>query len=330
MAQVLVTGASGFLGSSLVRQLYLNGADVVATGRNAKKLNALPLPNHAKIAVDLSDARALKTSLARLGAITTIVHCAALSSPWGRYDAFHEANVTATENVIHLARNLGVSHIIHISTPALYFRFEDQSLVPESAALPKPINAYAKTKALAEDRMRACGIATTILRPRGIYGAGDKALLPRLLRAAHAGPLPLFRGGEAMTDITHVSDVVSAIQAVMAQRDRAKGKTFNISGGTPLRIKTLVEQVCAAQDIAVRWRALPVWPALAAVLLGETIARLRPSQPEPRVTAYGLGIFAFSQSLDLSAARDTLGWYPRVSFDDGLAMTFSTKGQTHA
>lgn len=321
MARILVTGATGFLGGALVRKLDRNGVHVVATGRNREKLDKLPLPDRHRLATDLN---ALDPAdiLSRFDGLSAIIHCAALSSPWGRHADFHAANVTATERIIALAKALKVGHFVLVSTPAVYFRFEDQLGVAEDMALPEPVNAYARTKGIAEKKLAASGLPYTIVRPRGIYGAGDTALLPRLLRAANAGPLPRFRQARAMTDITHVDDVVDAICAIVERRDEALGRVFNISGGEALPIRQIVERVGAANSIEIRWRDLPVKPVLAAVRLNEFLAGLRPKRPEPRVTAYGLGIFAFSQTLDLSNARHRLGWRPKVTFEEGLERTF--------
>lgn len=326
MARYLVTGATGFLGGELVRRLHDDGCDVLATGRDAGKLAALPVPDRNRLALDLS--RIAPADLTgSLAGVTHIVHCAALSSPWGRRSDFELANIVATEKIIALATMLQVRHLVHVSTPAVYFRFRDQLNIAEDAALPRPVNEYARSKAIADSRVIESGLPYTIIRPRGIYGAGDTALLPRLIRAAKAGPLPRFRGGKAVTDITHVTDVVEAILCAMHRPSQALGRIFNISGGQALPIRQIVERSAAASDIIPRWRNLPVGPALAAVRLAECAARLHPARPEPRVTAYGLGIFAFSQTLDLSSARQHLEWQPKISFEEGLSRTFGTGRQ---
>lgn len=320
MGKVLITGATGFLGGALVNSLQQDGIDIVATGRDIQKLDRLPLHPSAKVAIDLADRATLLAQRKRFEGVDTIVHCAALSSPWGPWDAFKRANVHATENIIGLAKDLAGARLVHISSPTVYFRFEDQFAMAESTPLPAPVNAYAATKVLAEDRVRASGLQATILRPRGIYGAGDQALLPRLLHAAQRGAIPLFREGRASTDLTHVSDVVRAIRAAL---ERDVTGTFNVSGGVALSIRAVIDQVCALHRVPVRWRPLPFRPCLAAARAGEFLARLRPGRPEPRVTAYGLGILGFSQTLDLSAAQKALGWVPSVPFDEGLARTFA-------
>lgn len=326
MGRVLVTGATGFLGGALVRHLAHLGADVIATGRDAARLSLLPVPPEARIALDLVK---LATDLDRhFAGATTFVHCAALSSPWGDYSAFHMANVRATEALVALARRIGVAHFVLVSTPSVYFRFADQIGLPEETSLPPPVNAYARTKALAEGCLARSGLPFTILRPRGIYGQGDTGLLPRLLRAAQNGALPLLRQGQAVTDITHVDDVVAAICAVLDQPSRSLSKTFNVSGGEALRLTQIIGAACAANGIKAQWRPLPVWPALTAVRLAEVTARLTPGRPEPRATAYGLGILAYSQTLDLTRVQRDLGWRPQIPFEEGLRLTFPTREGT--
>ncbi|MEP6564856.1 MAG: NAD-dependent epimerase/dehydratase family protein, partial [Mesorhizobium sp.] len=159
-------------------------------------------------------------------------------------------------------------------------------------------------------------------RPRGIFGAGDRALLPRLLQAARRRPLPLFRDGQARIDLTHVDDVVDAILAALAAGGSAEGQIFNISGGEVLPVRRIADEACARAGFSARWRKMPLWPAMLAAGVMEAVALRLPGQPEPAVTRYGLGLFAYAQSLDISKASRMLGWAPKVSFEDGLDRTF--------
>lgn len=328
MDRFLVTGATGFLGGAIVRRLYAEGFDVIATGRDRDKLDALPIAGeNRKFALDL--ARLDSRAAARiLDGVNCVVHCAGLSAPWGRRSDFDDANIRATENLVGLAKACAVDHFIHISTPALYFRFREQFSVTEDWPLPKPVNEYARSKAMAERIVRDSCIPFTIVRPRGIYGKGDTALLPRLIRAARTGPLPRFRNGDVATDITHVDDVVDAILTIARRRQEAIGETFNVSGGEAIAIEHIVERVARASGVTPTWRNVPLLPALALVRAGEVLARLHPGQPEPRVTAYALGIFAFSQTLDLSRLDRRLQWRPRISWEDGFARTFPSRTAT--
>lgn len=110
----------------------------------------------------------------------------------------------------------------------------------ENSLLPTRVNTCAQTKRQAEQIvLAATGINSIVLRPRGIYGAGDTTLLPRLLRKVTKRPLPIFRDGIAKIDLTHVDDVVSAVVAALASD--VAGEIFNVSGGEVLPIRHIAD-----------------------------------------------------------------------------------------
>lgn len=310
--KVVVTGATGFLGGHVVARLLAEGHEVVALGRNAGIGSAL---GTRFIAADLSQFAGLLAGESADG----FVHAAALSSNWGPREAFWAANVEGTQQALMLARRLGVRRFVHVSSPSIYFRFADQLDVSEDMALPKPVNAYAWSKAAAERLvLAAADLGPVILRPRGLYGRGDTALLPRLLRAAKRGPLPLLRDGAAVTDLTHVEDVAGAVLAGLDAGPQAEGGVYNISGGEPMKVTTIAEMAARKAGTDLRWRPMPTALALGGARAMEAVSAMLPGRPEPVVTAYSLGIFAFSQTLDIARARTMLDWTPRVGFAEGL------------
>ncbi|MEZ5997333.1 MAG: NAD(P)-dependent oxidoreductase [Hyphomonas sp.] len=319
MSGTIVTGATGFLGGAVARRLLEEGEPVIAIGRNREKLAVLADRGASTLDLDLTRACTPGT----LPDASYCVHCAALSSPWGTRQQFEAANIEGTRHMLTLARAAGVQRFVHISSPSIYFRFADQELVHEASPLPPPVNAYADTKARSESLVLDDeALDSVVLRPRGLYGPGDTALLPRLLRTARRRPLPLMRGGTAATDLTYVDDAVDAILAAMRTGPLPE-RIFNISGGEALSIRTIAERAAAKADVAVRWRHLP-WSAVQlAARISEAVCAALPGRPEPFVTAYGAGLFAFRQTLDLTRARELLGWTPRISFEEGLARTFS-------
>jgi nucleoside-diphosphate-sugar epimerase len=323
LESVLVTGATGFLGSHVVRVLLSRGYRVVATGRNA--LKAPPAAAALTfIPADLADKEDVERLSASAGQVDAVIHSAALSAPWGSKAAFHSANVVATANMLSLVRTKQARRFVHISTPSIYFRFRDQLDVPETEALPRPVNQYAATKRIAEQLvMREAELDAFILRPRGLYGVGDTALLPRLIRAARRRPLPLLRHGQAVTDVTHVDDAVAAIIAALDALPSAAG-IYNVSGGAPLRLVEVIDRACARSGFTARWRPTPVGAALAAARAMEWGCFCLPGRPEPPITAYGVGVLAYSQTMNVDAARRELGWSPRISFDEGLERTFGS------
>lgn len=319
---LLVTGATGFLGGRVVRRYLALGRSVTALGRNQDRLDELAALGARVIARDLATPFT-KDEIAGLTHIRTIVHAAALSAPFGRKKDFWDANINGTRHMVELAQKIDAKRFIHISTPAVYYRPADQVGLHEGHELPQPVNHYAGTKRAAEELVLSrLGRGTVVLRPRGIYGHGDTALLPRLITAARSGPLPLLRGGTAATDITHVEDVVDAI--IAAERaGSSSARIFNISGGEPVNIHALIERVCGQLSIPVRWRAVPTPIAMTAARAAELRSALTGWRREPRITRYSLGLLAYTQTLDIGRAERNLGWVPRVALDDGIEEALS-------
>ncbi|MEL7344407.1 MAG: GDP-mannose 4,6-dehydratase, partial [Pseudomonadota bacterium] len=130
------------------------------------------------------------------------------------------------------------------------------------------------------------------------------------------------RGGVAKIDLTHVDDVVRAIDTALSADDAVEGHVFHISGGQVMPVRDIIEAACERSGHTPRWRAVPLRPALAIARLLETGALLFPGGNEPPVTTYGLALLAYEQSLNIDKARRLLGWQPSVDFEDGLSRTF--------
>jgi nucleoside-diphosphate-sugar epimerase len=322
MGSVLVTGATGFLGRRVVERLVAEGHSVLAQGRDGAKCDALVKAGHQVLRGDLCE-MFTPDAHPELGNVEAIVHCAALSSPFGRLSDFRSSNVTTTRNLVALAESLDVRRFVLISSPSVYFACRDQFDVRENDPLPPPFTAYARTKREAEDIvMAAGGIGPVVLRPRGLYGAGDTALLPRLFRAARSRHLPLFRKGSARIDLTHIEDAVEAVLCALGASRDAEGQSFNISGGEVLPVKLIVDEACARVGLTARWKPVPLRPAFLAAGMMERIYLALPGAQEPPITRYSVGLFAFGQSLGITKAKDILGWRPQIDFAQGLDRTF--------
>jgi nucleoside-diphosphate-sugar epimerase len=142
-----------------------------------------------------------------------------------------------------------------------------------------------------------------------------------LLRVMKQRPLPLLRGGKALVDITDVSVVASAVLR-MAEVDRTKFGIYNISHGESISIFKLVQEISVGLDIPYRWRSLSMAAAFAGARILEATAHFDPRKREPLVTAYGLGLFGYSHTLDISKAARELNWKPKLSLREGLQRTF--------
>lgn len=310
---VLVTGATGGLGQALCHALRERGLSVRASGRNpviAQKLRELGCEF---VAGDL--AKGLPDQLTE--GVDTIFHLAALSRPWGRSHEFEAINLSATQSLLDQARENGVSQFIYASTPSIFAENRDRLDLAEDAPVARPFaNHYAATKFAAEQQVLAANtprFKTTALRPRAIIGPDETVILPRLLRAADKGFMPLPSGGKALIELTDVRDVTAAFLSAMDAPDASAGEAFNISGGQPVPLKQLLDMVFGATGQTVRYVPISASALSAIARAMEAICAVLPSRPEPLLTRYTANTLSFSQTLDTSKARRLLDWEPQYN-----------------
>ena len=312
----LVTGATGGFGRALVQALLEKGYEVRATGRDWTVGTELAALGAAFRPADLTS----DPPAPLVADIDVVFHLAALSAPWGRMADFRAINIEATRTLLAVARAAGCARFVHISTPSIFAEPRSRlGLSEDSPPARRFANAYGATKYAGEQLVRAADgpdLRTVVIRPRAIVGPHDRVLLPRLMRAVESGRVPLPGGGAGLVELTDVRDVVAATIAA-AETDAAAGRTFNVSGGAPMTARAVVERVCAVLGKRPRLIDLPVRAAMLLAGAAELAARLRGR--EPQVTRYAVMTLAWSQTFDLRAAREVLGWTPRVHPDAAIA-----------
>lgn len=317
--RVIITGATGGLGRNLVLHVKELGWDILALGRNKSIGTALGVPF---VSVDLCDA--LMTREAFRSA-DIVFHCAALSSPWGSYEMFYNANVRATQNVIDAMLYHGIPKIVHVSTSSIYFNYKDQLNVKEECRAKRFVNNYAQTKYEAEIVILQSEINSVIIRPRGIFGEYDQALFPRLERIAQKGFLPLIKNKNALVDITYVGNVVYALY-LAASQDIPSKSIFNITNDEPKNIKDMFELLSQKLALHVRYRTLSYGTMMGLAFALESFAHFGLLR-EPLLTRYGVGLLATHQTLDITHAKTVLGYVPKFSIEEGMERYASWRNQ---
>jgi len=319
--RVFVTGATGFLGQHLVRELRAHGHTVRALGRNPDRCRELTQLGVEVVQADLRQGEIVRDACADQ---QIVYHVGALSAPWGPSADFHAINVEGTRHVLDGCRKHGVSRLIHVSSPSVIFDGSDQFDITD---LPYPrqyLCEYSLSKKLAEDLVNAAhrdGLATVILRPKAMFGPGDTTLLPRLIDAARRKRLPQIGDGTNRIDLTYVANVVDAmLQATTS--DAAIGRTYTITNDEHVPIWDLIRQVLKRLGIPASLPRLPYRVVYTLGMLSEW--RCRVFGGEPRLTRYTVAILARNQTYDISAARRDLGYNPRISIAEGVERTLES------
>ena len=339
MNKVLLTGASHGLGRSALQVLLERNLSVTALARNVRHLDreqgiqmtraALQTDQHiAQVSLQATDLSLINQAdaMGLLQGHDTVWHCAAKSSPWGRFDDFYAANVHATEQLAQAAGKTGVHTFVHISTPSLYFDFQSRHNIPESFVPSRFANFYAQTKWLAEQKIlqAAADYPATqyiMLRPRAIFGEHDRVLMPRLLQLwrSGGGVFKLPRGGEVLMDLTYAGNVVQAMLLASTSPHIASGSVFNITNQEPWQLKTVLEQLFAGMDKPMTVKSVPYSLAKRVAALAETWANI--SGKEPQFTPYSIGALAFDMTLDNTQAQQILAYRPLVDMQQAILNT---------
>ena len=309
---VVVTGATGGLGLSLVEALVAQGRQVVAIGRRAPVDARLNAPGVTYRAIDLSDR--VSATLAIPEGTGTVFHCAAMTGTWGPLSTFRRNNVDTTRNVAWAAAHAGVRTFVHVSSPSIYAAMRDRvGIVEEDDPADPPLGHYARTKLESEIvALETDGPMRVIaVRPRGIVGPDDAVVLPRLIEIVGRKRVPVVRGGRALVEMIDVRDAVSALLAAEAHADVAHGQAVNVSGGSPMPVIEIARRLADALGRSPRFDDVPLGIARAVAGLTDALWPEGGAFGEPKLTPYSLATLAYSQTFDLTRARTLLGWEPR-------------------
>ena len=304
--RALVTGGGGFIGSNLVRALLERGDSVrvldnFATGNRANLADIV-----SEIEIVEGDLRSYERVHTAVRGTEVVFHQGALGSvPRSVQDPLTTTavNVEGTLNVLLAARDEGVGRVVAASSSSVY---GDGGTFPRvETQAPNPISPYAVAKLAAErfcvSFARVYGLETVALRYFNVFGPRQDptsqyaAVVPLFVRAIQEGrPVTIYGDGEQSRDFTYVANVVEA-NLMAAEAEGAAGTVLNIAAGGSETVNTLADTIGRFLD-------LPVERSYA------------PERPGDVKQSWA----------DVQLARETIGFEPRVGFEEGLRRTIES------
>jgi len=317
---ILVTGATGFLGPHVVRALAAaHGAGGVrALLREPDPGFAARFPEVEIATGDLPDDDALAAATAGVGAV---VHLA--SKNVDRDGSGFAINPEGTEALCRAAVAAGARRFLYVSSVGVYGHGAHRDADETTPVAPD--TPFSASKAAAERavlaRHRARELAATILRHRFVYGEGDTAVLPRLIRAARRYPFRIA-GGRARISLVWAPDFAEVVRRfVTAPEEAAPGTgdpVFHVTSGEALTYRRVVETICDAFGCRRPRLSLPLWLLLAPLLAREKLLGL---DPETVAGLSSLRLKMIARDNQFSN-RKLLARFPDLAFTpfaDGLA-----------
>lgn len=307
MINIMLTGATGFVGGAVLRRLCVDSFSATAALRHV----AVDLPSSVMRCMINGVDSGTDWSAALRGQ-EVVVHCAARvhvmhDTTEDPLKAFRAINVGGTLNLARQAVAAGVHRFVFVSSigvngaqtaPGNPFSEADQS---------KPHNAYALSKWEAEQGLLRIagetGLDVVIIRPPLVYGCNAPGNFGALMRAVQRGwPLPLgaVHNQRSLVALDNLVDFI----VTCITHPQAANQTFLVSDGQDLSTTELVRGMAQAAGVPARLLPVPVWALQAVAMLlgkGEAVQRL-----------------CGNLQVDISKARSLLGWVPPISSDEGL------------
>jgi nucleoside-diphosphate-sugar epimerase len=311
----LVTGGAGFIGSNLTRALLSaeHRVRVLDNFLTGKRENLAGLQDIYGDSFELieGDLRNLDTVRRAVGGVDYVLHQGALPSvPRSVADPVlsNEINVSGTLNLLVAARDAGVRRVLFAASSSAYG--DTVELPKRETMATNPKSPYAAQKLAGEHYMRIFyeihGLETISLRYFNVFGPRQDpksmyaAVIPRFITTVLRGEPPVvYSDGLQTRDFTYIDNVVQANIAGCSAPKGACGKVFNIACGERISLLDILEFVYEASGR----RVLPKFEPM------------RPGDVRDSLA-------------DISRARDLLGYFPRVSFKEGLKKTFDWFRQT--
>lgn len=326
--RVAVTGATGFAGGVIAARLAAEGHEVLALGRRAGSLPPSAGTAWRFAAWDVADPAA--SPPAELREVDAVVHAAARVAPAGPDAPFRATNVGGTARLLDA---LGPHiRVVLIGTSSVYDPRVARLGARETEAPvadDRYLNAYARTKAAQERLVRDRRPDALVLRPRAIWGPGDRTLLPRLLARVKGGVLPLPAGGRHPMSIAHIDTLTAAVVAGLAHPEVSG--PVNVADAATMTPASLVRRLFAALGRDVRIMPVPVVAADLAARLAEAWSFARPGA-EPPLTRYAVAAFARPFTLDTTRLREELRVTGDVDVDgeiERVAATMRARARAH-
>jgi nucleoside-diphosphate-sugar epimerase len=312
--KALVTGAGGFIGSHFVPYLAAHGWSVRAIDVHEAPPGVAG--EHVQYRVmDIRDVRQLAEVLEGVEYVFNLasVHLDVHAS----FKEFEAVNVNALETLVELCSVSNVRRLVQVSSVGVYGHV--QSPPANEAAPLNPQNDYERTKMAGEEAARRSaartGMDVVVIRPSWVYGTGCPRTL-KLIRSLRKGRFFYIGPARNLRHPVYIDDVCDALVLAAQAGPEVAGQTFNVAGPRWMTVEEMVRQFASAVHARPPSLHAPRWLGLAAGWTAEQVSALVGA--EPPMSRRTLAFFENDNAFDIGAARQALGFEPKVDLPNGV------------
>ena len=312
MQQVLVTGAAGFVGAHFAPYLADRGFAVRA-------IDVHPPARPAGSGVDfrVQDIRERIGLAAALDGVDTVCNLASVHLDVHATPAqFESVNVRALEQLIELSAAARVRRVVQVSSVGVYGHVAHPPAA-EDAPL-NPDNDYERTKAAGEQAAcaaaRRTGVDLVIVRPSWVYGVGCPRTA-KLIGSLRKRRFFYIGRGNNLRHPIYIGDLLVALELAAAAGPEVSGRTFNIAGPRWMTVAEMVGEFARALRVPPPALHAPRWLGFSVGWAAEQVSAIVGA--EPPVSRRTLAFFENDNAFDIGAARQSLGFHPRIELARG-------------
>lgn len=323
--RVLVTGATGLLGSHLIERLRARGDQARALVRPSSDARFLDELGVEVVRGDLTDPAACDRALDGVG---VVFHCAAKVGDWGSWREFQVGCMDATRTLAEAAVRAGVGRFVHVSSTSAYGHPTDrEEPITEDHPLGENVwllDYYTRSKVECErllwEMSNAGRLPLTVIRPSWLFGERDRTTIPRLIQEFRWKRVSIVGKGDNPLSAVYAGVVADA--AILAADDPGSaGEAYNITSHEPITQREFLDMLADALGAPRVTGRFPFWLAYYGGLTLELRERALRSKKPPRVTRYGAWLLGRYLSYSTEKARGKLGWSPAFSYQESIGRT---------
>ncbi|MFH1941763.1 MAG: NAD-dependent epimerase/dehydratase family protein [bacterium] len=326
MKKVLITGATGFIGSHLVERNVKEGNrvrvfalpnDPLAKEVEARNIDVV----YGDIRDDVAVERAVKD-------MEIVFHLAAVVTDWAPKELFEKVNVEGTKNICEASLRHGVKRFVELSTNDV-FGLKEDAIIDETCAYSHWGEPYADTKLEATKIVREFGkkgLPVTMVYACWVYGPGDVTFVPLVADAIKNGELIFWRKNVIVWP-AYVENVIDLLM-VISEHPKAVGQGFLVHDGVSDTFQNFSAKIAESIGEKTPKLHIPYWSAYAAAWLMESAWKILKKKSRPLLTTYTVKNLGSRLRFSINKAEKLLGWTPPISYEEGFEKTMAWLRQT--
>lgn len=319
---ILITGATGLVGSHVAEQAVKRGYRVRALVRASSDIQLLRSWGCELITGDMDQPEALQAAAEN---VSVIVHCAAKVGDWGATADYRRINVEGTRRLLEAALATGcLKRWVQISSLGVYEATDHYGTDEATEPSTRGIDGYTLTKVESErlvtDAVRNRALPAVILRPGFIYGVRDRTILPRLLDRLRAGKFAFLGSPDKLMNNTWVGNLCEAIWLAI-ERDDVVGEIFNIRDPRAVSKREFIDTICRAAGLPLPSKVVPLPVARVLAAAMELAWKLLGKKDAPLLNSARIKFLGLNLDFSIHKAEHRLGYHPTTDFRDAMRET---------